>query len=71
MTNYYGNPELSQTAPEVVSVGDDCCAPFDYNDSWYRANVIEVNQEEEEATLFYIDYGDTGLVSFEDLREPK
>ena len=73
MTDYYGNPELSQNEkpPTAVFVGDIYCAPFDLDELWYRANVIEVKEEEKVAVLFYIDYGDTGTVPFDDLRKPK
>jgi len=73
MTDYYGNVQLSQgeVPPSKVALGEIYCAPFDLDDLWYRGNVIEVKEEEKAAVLFYIDYGDVGLVQLDDLRKPK
>ena len=73
MTEYYGNLQMSQgdAPPNKVVLGEIYCAPFDLDDLWYRGNVIEVKEEEKAAVLFYIDYGDVGLVQFDDLRKPK
>ena len=73
MTSYYGNPELSQDEkpPSEVVPGDVFCAPFELDDMWYRASVIEVNSEEKTAVMYYIDYGDTGTVELDELRRPK
>ena len=73
MTNYYGDPELSQDEkpPSKVIPGDIYCAPFEFDDLWYRGSVIETNEEEQTTLLYYIDYGDTGTVPFDELRKLK
>ena len=73
MTSYYGNPELSrdEKPPSEVAPGEVFCAPFELDDLWYRASVIEVNSEEKTAVMYYIDYGDTGTVELDELRRPK
>ena len=50
------------------SVGDLCCAPFQFDNHWYRAEVLEIFQDGM-VDLYYVDYGDTGKVAKENLRE--
>ena len=51
-------------------VGDLCCAPFEFDDSWYRAKILETC-EDGMVDLYYVDFGDTGKVRKEKLRQLK
>ena len=69
LTSLYAASE-SQAILNVFKVGDICCAPFEYDSSWYRARVLEIHKDEM-VDLFYLDFGDTGKIPKERLRELK
>ena len=49
-------------------VGDICCAPFEFDSQWYRARILEMN-EDGTVELYYVDFGDSGQISKDKLRE--
>lgn len=49
-------------------VGDICCAPFEFDSHWYRARILEMN-EDGTVELYYVDFGDSGQISKDKLRE--
>lgn len=72
MTEYYGKPEnRSQHTLYEINAGDLVAAIFQYDNKWYRAEVLETryNSEEKVAKLYYVDYGDTDMVPCKDLYE--
>lgn len=54
----------------ISQVGDICCAPFEFDSSWYRARIQEIN-EDGTVDLYYVDFGDSGRISKDKLRELK
>lgn len=67
LTLLYASSE-SQAILNSFKVGDICCAPFEYDSSWYRARITEINKEGA-VDLYYVDYGDSGRVAKDKLRE--
>lgn len=55
--------------PKEVKVGDVLCAKYPADRQWYRAAVLNVNQEAKTCSVMYIDYGNTETVSFRHLIE--
>lgn len=52
---------------DQISVGQIVAAPFDHDDKWYRAEIIEIERNEydpaeSKVTVYYGDYGDTCTV---------
>ena len=50
-----------------ISVGQIVAAPFEHDDKWYRAEIVEIEENdydsaESKVTLYYADYGDTCIV---------
>lgn len=50
-----------------LSVGQLVAAPFTFDGKWYRAEVIEVTEDdydpdESDVTLLYVDYGDSSAL---------
>ena len=75
MTEYYNGLDQHRldplTALEGVGIGNVYCAPFEFDDQWYRACVLEIDSVEKTASVYYIDFGDSGSLSLEDLKLPK
>ncbi|XP_017785004.1 PREDICTED: tudor and KH domain-containing protein-like [Nicrophorus vespilloides] len=72
MTEYYKIPNNRDGhIRETVSKGDLVAATFQYDNKWYRAEVLNVTEDEKEnsALLYYVDYGDTDTVACKDLFE--
>lgn len=69
LTLLYSSSE-SQAILNSFKVGEICCAPFEYDSSWYRARITEIG-EEGLVDLYYVDYGDSGKISIDKLRELK
>lgn len=63
----------STTPPKTIKVfkGDIVAAQYTLDESWYRAIVRDVNDAENCADIFYIDYGNSETVVTERLRELK
>ena len=51
-------------------MGDICSAPFEFDSSWYRARIQEINKDGT-VDLYYVDFGDSGQISKDKLRELK
>ena len=51
-----------------VNKGDIVAAPFENDNTWYRAKVMDLRGEGE-LDVFYVDYGDSAYLSTEDVRE--
>lgn len=49
------------------SPGSPCLALFTDDDFWYRAKVVE--KDEEELSVFFVDYGNTSKISYGHVRE--
>ncbi|KAL1497227.1 hypothetical protein ABEB36_008223 [Hypothenemus hampei] len=72
MTEYYNKPESKiQHQLNNVEIGDLVAAIFQYDNKWYRAEVIDTIEKsgEKMATLYYLDYGDTDVMSYKELLE--
>ncbi|KAL8577956.1 hypothetical protein ACOMHN_011507 [Nucella lapillus] len=68
MTSFYIHAQTSETYKlSAVNVGDVVASPFASDDSWYRARVEGFM--EGKVDLFYLDFGDVGLLPLESLRE--
>ncbi|XP_064645096.1 tudor and KH domain-containing protein-like isoform X2 [Lineus longissimus] len=69
MTTFYDDPESIQYAKVIhFNEGDIVAAPFPYDSSWYRARITKT-PEGDDIDLFYVDYGDTGTVHKEKIRQ--
>ncbi|XP_070552424.1 uncharacterized protein [Ptychodera flava] len=40
-----------------------CCAQFTEDNEWYRANILEIDEEKGNAKVMYVDYGNTENIS--------
>lgn len=69
LTAMYSSSE-SHAVLNAFKVGDICCAPFEYDSSWYRARILEIRKDGM-VDLYYVDFGDSGKISKEKLRELK
>jgi len=71
MTEYYKSSENKELHKLVsVQVGDLVAATFQYDNKWYRAEVLSlVGEPARQAELYYVDYGDTDTVNCVDLYE--
>lgn len=68
MTAFYSNEDTAQTyAVASVKPGDLVAAPFELDKAWYRARVLGL--VDGSVDLYFIDFGDNGLVPLEELRE--
>lgn len=52
-----------------VTVGTTVAAPFEHDDSWYRAKVIAMDTVQGCADVLYVDFGDRGRVPLGSLRQ--
>jgi hypothetical protein len=68
MTQYYRTASISFESKEDAQyhIGLFCAAFYDDDDKWYRAKVINWNQDNgsEQVTIKYVDYGNMALVHF-------
>ncbi|XP_076271261.1 tudor and KH domain-containing protein homolog [Rhynchophorus ferrugineus] len=72
MTEYYNKLDnRSQHLLENLNKGDLVAAIFQYDNKWYRAEVLETfyKSNEKVAKLYYVDYGDTDELPCKDLYE--
>lgn len=64
----YKNPDkISQYTKWTV--GEPCAALYFLDKRYYRGRVVEVNKEDSNCLIHYIDYGNEELCSFENLRK--
>ncbi|XP_074658968.1 tudor and KH domain-containing protein-like [Tubulanus polymorphus] len=67
MTTLYSVSNTSEALSiESIQVGDIVAAPFQYDDSWYRAEVKSI--DDDLLDLYYVDYGDSGDINFKNVR---
>lgn len=80
MTNFYSNDDNKRghsviTADAVekpsITVGDVLAAPFNHDKSWYRVEVMDIMHDDYDPTfcsleLYYVDFGDTGVMNIKD-----
>ncbi|XP_068433074.1 tudor domain-containing 6 isoform X2 [Clinocottus analis] len=59
--------ELKHIHPDSISPGRPCIALFSDDGFWYRAEVID--REEDRLSVLFVDYGNKIQVNFTDLRE--
>nr|XP_023023386.1 tudor and KH domain-containing protein homolog [Leptinotarsa decemlineata] len=73
MTEYYGIEENRNLhVLKDIKKGDLVAASFQYDNKWYRAEVLNVLDEDpsmKQAELYYVDYGDTDIVPWNDAYE--
>ncbi|XP_030758561.1 tudor and KH domain-containing protein homolog [Sitophilus oryzae] len=72
MTEYYGKLDnRAQHVLDEINNGDLVAAVFQYDNKWYRAEVLETKYKSDEkvAKLYYVDYGDTDYLPCKDLYE--
>jgi tudor domain-containing protein 2 len=68
MTDYYEVEEnRANNKPNEVKVGDIVSVPYEFDEHWYRARVISVEDkpysvDESKVGIFYLDYGDEALI---------
>ncbi|GFR13574.1 RING finger protein 17 [Trichonephila clavata] len=55
-------PKLKNPLP-----GKPCCAKYSFDDNWYRCEVTDLT--ENGAVVLYVDYGNSEIVSLNDLKE--
>ncbi|XP_034484439.1 uncharacterized protein LOC117789517 [Drosophila innubila] len=58
--------EAKQLHP--VQIKEPCLARYPQDNQWYRAIIEELHQSSQQATVFYIDFHDTEMVPFTDLK---
>jgi hypothetical protein len=68
MTHYYGTDRVSFKSKEEAKccVGLFCATLYDADGKWYRAKVIDWNQDSDsdQVSIKYVDYGNMALVHF-------
>ncbi|XP_066258334.1 tudor and KH domain-containing protein homolog [Euwallacea similis] len=72
MTDYYKKCENKNNHTLLeVNVGDLVAAMFQYDEKWYRAEVLEISKKSNQtvAKVYYVDYGDTDSLACIDLYE--
>ncbi|CAH1972681.1 unnamed protein product [Acanthoscelides obtectus] len=73
MTEYYSKLEnCSSHILDSIKKGDLVAAVFRYDNKWYRAEVLNIDEENsipKQAELYYVDYGDTDTLPCKDLYE--
>ena len=52
---------------DKFSVGDVISTPFEHDESWYRASIIEI-LEGDQIDVYYVDFGDSGVVSMDTVK---
>lgn len=56
-------PEIA----ESIHAGDILCAKYPVDEQWYRALVLNSNEQAKSCTVTYIDYGNVETVTFDNL----
>ncbi|XP_076445167.1 RING finger protein 17-like [Babylonia areolata] len=63
-------PPTQDAAPleEVPSAGEMCCARFSEDDRWYRGLVAKTFPHNQTALVYYVDYGNSEIVTLDRLQ---
>ncbi|KAK9887842.1 hypothetical protein WA026_000151 [Henosepilachna vigintioctopunctata] len=74
MSDYYSKPESKIVHTlESITKGDLVAAIFQYDNKWYRAEVLNVIKDsetnEDRAELYFVDYGDSDMVPVSEIYE--
>lgn len=72
MTDYYSKPDNKQLhVLSDISVGEIVAAVFNFDEKWYRAEVVNIKNVEDKkmAQLYYVDYGDSDEVPTSEIYE--
>ncbi|XP_025835446.1 maternal protein tudor-like isoform X2 [Agrilus planipennis] len=62
-------PHKPQLCIDQINIGQPCCALFESDGLWYRAQVLNV--DDNQIRVIYVDYGNEEVVSLENLRIPQ
>ena len=54
--------EIDTIAVDQIKTGDLCCVRFSEDNELYRAKIVEINEEDDNVLVNYIDYGNSELV---------
>ncbi|XP_071501765.1 tudor and KH domain-containing protein-like [Diadema antillarum] len=67
MTEFYNKPETQESfAVNAVRAGDIIASPFAHDQSWYRARVLGL-LENDMVDVYYVDFGDCAAVARSDV----
>ncbi len=66
MTSHYQFTTQQPSQAIQPNPGDIVAAPFTHDASWYRARVVEV--QDKMVDVYYVDFGDNGLVPLDKVR---
>ncbi|XP_076296127.1 tudor and KH domain containing protein papi isoform X2 [Lasioglossum baleicum] len=70
MTAYYDNEDHRKLHKlKDIKPGQVCAAKFNYDEQWYRANVISVAHGDGECEVFFMDYGDHDVIELDNVLE--
>ncbi|CAI9739538.1 Hypothetical predicted protein [Octopus vulgaris] len=50
---------------KALQIGGFCVAQYSDNDAWYRASILDIDDEKGEVEVYYVDYGNTERVSID------
>ncbi|GAB1602638.1 hypothetical protein Ahia01_000543400 [Argonauta hians] len=67
MNRCYSQPGLVPHLPQPLAVGIICVAPA--HDSWYRALIVSVSEQDDQCEIKFLDYGGYTQISWKDLRQ--
>ena len=48
--------------PVSFKVNDLIAATFEFDNSWYRARIVNIT-EDDKLDLYYVDFGDSGVIA--------
>ena len=66
LQEFYNGPNTSQYVLTSVEIGMTCCALYSEDDSWYRAEVTKV--EDDQVTVLFVDFGNSEVTELSKLR---
>ena len=66
---YYGiGASYYDMPPEYIKEGRSCAVMYHRDTNWHRGKILEVDHAQNKARIVYLDYGDSELVAFEDIK---
>lgn len=73
MTEYYSKEENASLHELTdISIGEIVAAKFEFDNKWYRAEIKKIRSEKDKSELFelyFVDYGDVGVASKNEVYE--